>query len=91
MERHAKKDVQRVCESCEECLMNKRDRRKSKMTSIVSLRPWNIIGVDVVGPFPESSEHVNYKKYSDCGGLLQQVDRTFSVNLNRMLQQSARF
>jgi hypothetical protein len=51
------KDVKRICESCSECLVNKDKRKKNKLIPISATKPWNIVGVDVVGPFPRSHTH----------------------------------
>ncbi len=52
-----KKDVKAVCDNCQQCLLNKRIKNKAKLTSIIASRPWNIVGVDIVGPFPKATEH----------------------------------
>jgi hypothetical protein len=52
-----RKDVETVCDGCMDCKVNKKQRAKAKMTPIVALRPWNIVGGDIVGPFPASPSH----------------------------------
>jgi hypothetical protein len=52
-----KKDVERVCADCHECLLNRKQRVKAPLTPVVALSPWNIIGLDIVGPFPVSHDH----------------------------------
>jgi hypothetical protein len=52
-----KKDVDIICNSCPECLLNKDEKRKAKMTSVVATRPMNILGIDTVGPFTKARSH----------------------------------
>jgi hypothetical protein len=55
--KNMRRDVEEICQECPECSINKKQRVKAPLTPIVADRPWNIIGVDIVGPFPESPEH----------------------------------
>jgi cleavage and polyadenylation specificity factor subunit 1 len=52
-----RRDVEQICKECPDCSINKKQRVKAPLTPIVATRPWNIIGVDIVGPFPESPDH----------------------------------
>jgi hypothetical protein len=52
-----KKDVAFVVNNCEHCLKNKREKKRARMSPIIASKPWNIIGVDIVGPFPKATEH----------------------------------
>jgi hypothetical protein len=55
--KNMRSDVEQVCRECPECSINKKQRVKAPLTPIIALRPWNIVGVDIVGPFPPSQEH----------------------------------
>jgi hypothetical protein len=50
-------DVKKVVENCRECKVNRVSKRKAPMTPIIANKPFNIVGIDIVGPFTESKMH----------------------------------
>jgi hypothetical protein len=51
------KDLREFCESCEACVRAKRSTKKpmGKLHPLpIPTKPWDSIGMDFVGPFPES-------------------------------------
>ena len=54
-------DVQKFCESCQKCLMNKPNNHQPYgllQTLPVPSRPWESIGIDFMGPLPESKNRL---------------------------------
>jgi hypothetical protein len=49
--------VKEVCSNCEECKTNKHSKIKAPLTPIIAEAPWNIVGMDIIGPYPQSSQH----------------------------------
>ena len=50
-------DIQKFCESCQKCLMNKPNNHQPYgllQTLPVPSQPWELIGIDFMGPLPES-------------------------------------
>jgi hypothetical protein len=53
-----REDIKAFCQQCDSCIRNKSGQPKhTEMTSIIAEAPFNIIGVDVVGPLPSSMDH----------------------------------
>ena len=53
-------DMHAFCESCIICAQSKPSNHKPYGTLNplpVSTQPWEVIGIDFVGPFPESKDH----------------------------------
>jgi hypothetical protein len=51
------KDVEQVVRKCEECLENKPNLKKAKLSPIIADKPFSIVGIEFVGPFTASEEH----------------------------------
>jgi hypothetical protein len=70
------KDIAVFCDSCDACQSSNTSNKRSRSllhTLLIPMRPWELVGIDFMGPLPMSQ---------DCDYLMVVIDRlTSSVHL----------